>query len=208
MRDIYRKLFETYKSYIRKGNFRATEKILDKIEEVNPAKGWYHHSLLFPALSSKGAKIYPKQIEYLKKSPSYDSKDPSTWRALGNVYFQLKKYDLAENAYKQSLKYSRSELYKNDALRFLADISIANGELDGALKMLNKVLRSKHRPPYIQLAGHFIDYYKAKGNQETVDYWAKKGVTSTKIIEKSGKQPYGTKDIYQKRIKHFESFIK
>ncbi|OGG72580.1 hypothetical protein A3A38_04645 [Candidatus Kaiserbacteria bacterium RIFCSPLOWO2_01_FULL_53_17] len=208
---IYKNLFRIYKSHLQNAEYQDARNTLLKIKEINPAKGWYHQGLLYPRLATKRASrrdVFSKQVGYFKKSLSYNGKDPSAWRALGNAYFQLKKYDLAERAYRQSLKFSRSELYKNDALRFIADILIVRGELKKALAILNKVFRSKHRPPYIQLASHFVSYYQKVGNQEMVNHWAKKAILSAKIIEKSGKPAYGPKDIYQKVIRDFEGFIK
>ena len=210
-RDTYGRLFHLYRSQVQKGSFREAKKTLLRIKEVNPAKGWYHQGLLYPRLATKRASrrdVFSKQVGYFKKSLSYNEKDPSTWRALGNAYFQLKKYNLAENAYRQSLKFSRSELYRNDALRFIADILIMRGELKKVLAILNKILRSKHRPPYIQLASHFVSYYQKVGDQEMINYWAKKAILSAKIIEKSGKPAYGPRDIYQRIIRDFEGFIK
>lgn len=210
-KNTYEKLFQIFKSQIQNGKFKNAEKILQKIKKINPAKGWYHLALLYPMLVSQGVSqktILSKQIEYFKKSLSYNDKNPSAWRALGNTLFQLKNYDAAEKAYKQSLKYSHSELYRSDALRFLADILIEKRQFKKALGILNKILRSKHRPPYIQLANHFITYYQKTGNQKMVNYWAKKTITSAKIIEKSGKPAYGPKDTYQKAIQYFRSLIK
>jgi len=207
----YKSLFEKYRYQISKGSFDVAEKILDEIKKINPAMGWYHHALLYPMHWGKNeskAKIYSKQIEYLKKSLSYNEKNPHSWRALGGTYFQFKKYKEAESALRQSLKYCRSGLCKTDGLRFLGSILIAKGELERGFTELNKALKSRHRPPYIQLARHFIDYYNLKGNQEMVNYWAKKGIMSAKIIEKSGKQAYGPKNIYRRIIKDFEEFIK
>jgi len=210
IKNIYKKSFQNYKSQMQNGKFENAEKILQKIIKINPVKGWYHFGLLYPMLVSKKIfqkTVLSKQIEYFNRSLSYDKKNPATWRALGNTLFQLKKYDAAEEAYKQSLEYSRSELYKNDALRFLADILIVRRQFKKAFQILNKILHSKHRPPYIQLANHFIVYYQKIGNQKLVNYWAKKAITSAKIIEKSGKPAYGPKDTYRRAVKYFESFI-
>lgn len=210
-KNIYKRLFQIYKSQIQKGKFRDAQKTLLKIKKLYPAKGWYHIGLLYPMLASRKISksiVLKRQIEYFKKSLLYDAMNPSAWRALGNTLFQLKRYDVAEKAYKQSLKYSRSELYKNDALRFLVDILVVKKQFKKALRILNKILHSRHRPPYIQIANHFINYYQKIGNQKMINYWAKKAITSAKIIEKSGKAAYGPKNTYKKAIQYFRNFIK
>ena len=149
-----------------------------------------------------------KQINAFKRSLRFNTKNAAAWRALGNSLFRLKKYTEAERAYKKSFEYSKSRLYKNDALRFLADIALQQGKKTNALQLLKRVLKSKYRPPYIQLAPHFIAYYQKTNNQKRVNYWANKGLVSTKIIAKSGKQAYGPPDTYKKIEQYFQNFIR
>lgn len=206
----FAKIFYPYIEDIRQGRINSAQKKLIQMKQSFPARGWYHEGILLPLIPKntvRTAKLNKKRLLCFEQSLSYDPKNAAAWRAQGNILFILKKYKEAELSFKKSLIHSRSMLYKNDARRFLADIALVNGNYKGALRLLNKVRQSKYRPPYIQLAPHYISIYKTLANKAKVKFWALKGITSTKIIEKSGKKPYGPKDTYQKVRAMFSSYL-
>ena len=209
VRNQTKLIFEKYKQAIRQSDIVKAGKHLEQLKAIAPAKGWYHQGLFWPFVSKKNNTwVVHKQINAFKRSLRFNTKNAAAWRALGNSLFRLKKYTEAERAYKKSFEYSKSRLYKNDALRFLADIALQQGKKTNALQLLKRVLKSKYRPPYIQLAPHFIAYYQKTNNQKRVNYWANKGLVSTKIIAKSGKQAYGPPDTYKKIEQYFQNFIR
>lgn len=200
-----------YIKRVQLSDFKGAAALLKEVKRLDPALGWYHHALLYPMhWGRRDAKRerYRKQIEYLKKSLAYDNKNSAALRYLAGIYFQLKEFKEADAAIRDSIKYCRSGLCRADGLRLLGSILIAQGSIEDGFVQLNKVLRMKHRPPFIQLARHFIDYYKATGNQEMVNYWVAKGVKSARIIAASGKRPYGPSDIYDRIIRDLEKFRK
>ncbi|MDD5032602.1 MAG: hypothetical protein PHC85_00575 [Candidatus Pacebacteria bacterium] len=210
-KKYYQNLFKPYFREINNGNFKSAQKRLAEIIKCFPSKGWYHQGLLISLMNkNKGSdhNTLKQKIFCFKKSLKYDSKNPAAWRALGNALFSLKKYKESESAYKKSLKYSKSALYKNDAMRFLADTAIAKKQYKKAENLLDKILKSKHRPPYFQIAYHYIKLYQKTGRQDLVNFWAQKGITSLKIVEKSGKKAYGPQNAYQKLQKLFLGYIK
>lgn len=211
LKKEYKIIFNQYKKALANKKFNRAKTVLNKMKKQFPSRVWYHEGLLYSLrMGNKKTKkeIIKKQIYCFKKSLEYDNKNAAVWRALGNSLIKIKKYREAENAYKNSYKFSKSELYKNDALRFLADIALIKNNKRMAINILNKILRSSKRPPYMQLAFHFISYYKKCGNKKMANFWAKKGILSTKIIKKSGKSAYGPKDTYNRIIEYFQKEIK
>lgn len=210
-KNNYQKLFRLYFNEVNKENFKSAQEKLIEIKKLFPAKGWYHEGLLLGVMNKNKAtdqNILKQKVACFEKSLNYDSKSAATWRALGNTLFSLKKYKKAEEAYKASFKYSKSTLYKNDAIRFLADIAVIKKQYKKAENLLNKIIKSKYRPPYLQIAHHYIKLYQKTGQQDLVNFWAQKGIMSSTIVEKSGKKAYGPKDTYKRLRKFFAGYIK
>ncbi len=112
-RNHYQKLFKPYLKDINDGNFRSAQKRLAEIKKYFPSKGWYHQGLLIGMMNKNRTANYSmlkQKIACFEKSLKYDSKNSAAWRALGNALFSIKRYKKAEEAYKKSLKYSKSEL--------------------------------------------------------------------------------------------------
>ncbi len=211
MKSHVRVLITKYIKQVQCADFEEANNLLDKIKELNPAMGWYHHALLYPMYWGRHDspnKRYSKQIAFLKKSLSYDDKNANVWRYLAGIYLQLRELKDADFAIQKSLQYCKSGLCRADGLRFLGSILIAKGHLSVGLAQLNKALRHKNRPPLMQLARHFIDYYNALGNQKMVNYWVARGIKSARTIDASGKQAYGPKDVYERIIRDLEAFRK
>lgn len=193
-----------------RGDFVRAQKILNEIKQSFPSNGWYHQGLLVGSRAFKQG-IFRKSIQQrivcFKQSLAYNPRYESAWRALGMCYMELKQYRKAEDAFQKSLVYARNDIFRGDALRHLSDVALKNGNTKKAFGLLQKVLRMKKRPPYIELANHFIRYYQKIKDKEKVKEWARKGILSARIVEKSGKMAYNDKSAYRTMIKEFETFL-
>lgn len=209
-KKLFTKLFQRYRRVLQKHDFSRAQTILGQLKSSHPSKGWYHHGLFIGVRAffrKTGTKTVSQQIACFQKSLAYDPKYESAWRALGMCYFSQKQYSLAEKAFQNSLRYARNDIFRGDALRLLSDVTLKRGDVKKAFRLLNKIFTLKKRPPYFQLADHFIKYYQITGDRGKIREWAKRGIMSARIVEKSGKQAYGDKVAYQKIITGFQKFL-
>lgn len=117
---------EDPQAYIRLGNAYARQQQYDQAVEsyekalsLNPQSG----ITVYPALGAAyfNRKKYTKALEYFKKSLEYSPDDSLRYYDIGNVYLQLKKCDLAIDAYLQAIANSTAfeEAHYNLAICYI-----------------------------------------------------------------------------------------
>src|SRR5258708_37325704 len=138
MQDAYIIIEKKYRTAVQLGNFRAAQNALDKLIQINPAKGWYHSGLFIAMLEKKPSrKPFIRQVSYFKKSLQSDPSNQHAWRALAMAYIKLKKYTDARSAIEQAMKLSPTIRWHNDNKRFLTNILIDTGKYREAKKVLD-----------------------------------------------------------------------
>ena len=210
-KKLFTRLFLRYRRMLRQRRYDLAQKVLDEMKASHPSSAWYHQGLLLSTRAfhkKTGTKTLRQEIACFKKSLEHNPRYDAAWRSLGICYLLQRQYAKAESAFKNSFACARNDIIRGDALRYLSTTALQQGKLKKSLALLNRILKLKKRPPYLQLASHFIAYYRKTKNKNKIIEWARKGIMSARIVEKSGKQAYfGDKNEYQNMIREFQSII-
>ena len=93
-------------------------------------------SNLADAESAMEAGDYGRAIEMLKKVVANDSQNADAWNFLGFSHRNLKRFDLAFDAYRKALAIDPAHLGANE---YLGELYLQTGELDKAKERLQKL---------------------------------------------------------------------
>src|SRR5258708_5770397 len=107
------------------------------------------------------------------------------------------------------MKLSPTIPWHNDNKRFLAAIYIQTLKYGEAEKILDSISSEPRylRPPFHQLAWHYISLAKSTNQPKLAIYWAKLGLKSIRITAKTGKKAYGPKSTYSSIEEKFLNII-